>query len=155
MRVKLGTRIKKITIATRIMVVGLLTTLTLGTVVQAKVQQSGNDVYFEKHFIDDNTYTQVASGYLNSEKKKLHVKVTKMRDEDGNEEKKWNYTWWKVNKNKKTYCTEVKVTKGSDDEYIILNQKTKPSEKLVVKAHGNKKDLDAKIDGLVYSFKKS
>lgn len=155
MREKLGTTLKKITMATRIMVVGLLTMLTLGTVVQAKVQQSGSDVYFEKHFIDDSTYTEVASGYLSSERKKLHVKVIKMRDENGKEEKNWNYSWWKVNKNAKTYCTEIKVTKGSDDEYILLNQKTKMDEKLVVKAHGNKENLDAKIDGYIYNFKKS
>lgn len=146
--------IKKMTNATKFMVLGLLLMLTLGVVAEAKVTQKNDDVYFEKHFIDDNTYTKVVSGNTNSVRKKIQVKVTKMRDENGKVESSWNYTWWKVNKAGKTFSNETRVTKGDDNVYLILDQRVSTSDTLVVKAHGNKKDLDAKIDGYIYAFTK-
>lgn len=135
-------------------VVGLLACVIVGSNAYASVSQSGSDVKFSKHFIDDTTFTTVTTGKKSVENAQLRVKVTTIYDEDKNVKENWEKTIWKVYKSGARFSADTVVRKDVITK-IELDQKVKTSTSLTVKSHGNTEGLDALITGYVYNFNKS
>lgn len=135
-------------------VAGLLACALVGSNAYASVSQSGGDVKFSKHFIDDTSYTTVVTGTKSVENAQLRVKVTTLYDEDGNVKDNWQKTIWKVYKSGARFSADTVVQKDVTTK-IELDQKVTTGTKLTVKCHGNTEGLDALISGYVYNFNKS
>ncbi len=132
---------------------GLLACIIVGGNTYAGVRQVDNDVKFSKKFIDDTTFTTVATGEKRTENARLKVKIIEMYDENGKVKENWKRTIWKVYKGGERFSADTVVQKDVVTK-IELDQKAKTGTKLKVKSHGNKENLDAMITGYIYDFKK-
>lgn len=141
---------KKTTKATKIMLTGLISMLTFGTVALAgttKVLQVGDNINYHYYPISGDTSdnyidgTATIHGYKKSSNKQIEVKVNAMYDSDGNPKENWKKTHWQINNYYKGGCEHLSkittVKKSASFKTITLNRKVKTSEAISIQAEGN------------------